>query len=326
MSDLKQKILSQVQADFAQIETALKANLTPYLELVSQTARHILFSGGKRLRPLLMILSARLCDYRGADDKMFACIFEYLHAATLLHDDLVDDAELRRGKPAAHLKWGHETAVLVGDFLLARGLSIAARTGSLKVIEIISEITENMSQGEIHQLQNKGNLSLTESDYLEIIRRKTAILIQGACRVGAVVAGANEIKEAALSTYGYNVGLAFQMADDLLDYLAETRILGKQVGMDLKEGKLTLPIIIALKAASSRDRQFMEKIIRDRDFTSGDFDKLVAILKRYDGIRYTRQLATEKVAEAARALRVFAAGNTRQLLEDIANYALARSV
>ncbi len=325
MSDLKQKILGQLHDDLAGIEEALEVHLNPYLDLVAETARHILFSGGKRLRPLLMVLSARLCGYRGTDDKMFSCIFEYLHAATLLHDDLVDDAEVRRGKPVAHAKWGNETAVLVGDFLLARGLSIAAKTGSLKVIEIISDITENMSQGEIHQLQNKGNIDLSEAEYLEIIRRKTAVLIQGACRVGAVVAGGDTEKEAALSVYGYNVGLAFQMADDLLDYLADARTLGKNVGADIREGKLTLPVIVALKAASSSDRRYLEKMTREKDFSVEEFEKLVEILKRYNGIDYTRQLASEKIEQAVRALAVFDAGKTRDLLTDIAHYALVRS-
>ena len=326
MNDLKRKILGQLQVDLAQIEAALKDNLTPYLDLVSETARHILFSGGKRLRPLLMILAARLCGYRGVDDKMFSCVFEYLHAATLLHDDLVDDAELRRGKQAAHMKWGNETAVLVGDFLLARGLSIAAKTGSLKVIEIISEITENMSQGEIHQLQNKGNIDISENEYLEIIRRKTAILIQGACRVGAVIAGADEKKEAALSSYGYHVGLAFQMVDDLLDYLADTQTIGKKVGADLREGKLTLPVIVALNAAMPSDRRYMEKIIKNRAFSVEAFGKLIELLKKYGGIRYTQQLASENIEMACRSLEVFKEGETRDLLADIARYALARKV
>jgi len=215
--NIKSKILAGVKNDLDGIEAALLNNLNPYLDLVSQTARHILFSGGKRLRPLLMVLSARLCGYRGDKDIYFSCIFEYLHAATLLHDDLVDGAELRRGKPVAHAEWGSPTAVLVGDFLLARALSIASETGSLRAIKIISKITEDMSEGEIHQLQKRGNLKLSEKEYMEVIRRKTAMLIQGACRVGAVIAAAAQQEENALALYGLNLGLAFQMADDLLD-------------------------------------------------------------------------------------------------------------
>jgi octaprenyl-diphosphate synthase len=218
MSDLKHKILALVKDDLAAIETALEENLNPHLDLVSQIARHILFSGGKRLRPLLMVLSARICGYNGNYDKTFSTIFEYLHAATLLHDDLVDQATLRRGNPVAHSIWGNATAVLVGDFLLARSLSIAAETELPDVIRIVAEITENMSQGEIHQLMKKGSLDFTEKEYMEVIRRKTAVLFQGTCRVSALISGAPKEKETALSDYGFNLGIAFQMVDDLLDY------------------------------------------------------------------------------------------------------------
>jgi len=169
MTNLKREILSMVEKDLKEIEIALTDNLNPYLDLVSDVAGHILFAGGKRLRPLLMVLSARICGYKGGYDKIFSTIFEYLHAATLLHDDLVDGARIRRGKPVANSIWGNPTAVLVGDFLLARGLSIAAATGKPRIIKIIAEITENMSQGEIHQLMRKGSLDLTEEEYLEVI-------------------------------------------------------------------------------------------------------------------------------------------------------------
>ncbi len=229
MSELKQKIYSKIKADLADIEKELSENLNPFLDLVSKTASHILFSGGKRLRPILTVLSARLCGYSDHFAKKISTVFEYLHAATLLHDDLVDGATVRRGSPVAHSIWGNSTAVLVGDFLLARALSIASETGRPKVIKIISQITENMSQGEIQQLMRKGNIDLSESEYLEIITRKTAVLIQGSCRVGAILAKASEKDEKALSDYGFNLGLAFQMADDLLDYTANPVSLGKEI-------------------------------------------------------------------------------------------------
>ena len=169
MSDLKHKILALLEDDLAEIEAALKQNLNPYLDLVSKISHHILFSGGKRLRPLLMVLSARICGYDGDYDKTLSIIFEYLHAASLLHDDLVDGATLRRGKPVAHSIWDNPTAVLTGDFLLARVLSIAAETNRLDIIKVLAEITENMSQGEIHQLMRKGSLDLSEEEYMEII-------------------------------------------------------------------------------------------------------------------------------------------------------------
>ena len=326
MNDLKHKILSLVKDDLEGIEIALRDNLNPYLDLVSKIAHHILFSGGKRLRPLLMVLSARLCGYQGDYDKTFSIIFEYLHAATLLHDDLVDGGRMRRGKPAAHLVWDNSTAVLVGDFLLARALAIAAKTGNFEVIDIISEITENMSQGEIHQLMRKGAFDLTEQEYMEVIRRKTAVLFQGACRVSAVLADAPPEKKAGISDYGHHLGMAFQMADDLLDYTAESSTLGKHIGADLKEGKITLPIIHALETAPVADREQMVAIISNPDFTETDFNALVALLTRSNGIDYTKKLAADHIDKAKSALSIFGPSPTKDILLDVADYALARSM
>jgi len=324
MSGLKQEILAMVKDDLAAIEDELERNLNPYLDLISKIARHILFSGGKRLRPLLMVLSARLCGYEGDYDKTFSIIFEYLHAATLLHDDLIDDAAMRRGKPVAHSIWGNSAAILVGDFLLARSLSISAKTGNIKVIKTIAKITENMSKGEIHQLMRKGDLDISQEEYLEVIRRKTAVLFQGACRISAIIADAPNEKEKALSDYGYNLGLAFQMADDLLDYTSDTKVLGKEVGADLKEGKLTLPVIYSLKAADIKDRNMMENIIKNEKFSVNDFKKLIELLKKYKGISYTQKLASEHIKKAKEALSIFEPSETREILVKVADYALNR--
>ncbi|MGD8368795.1 MAG: polyprenyl synthetase family protein [Desulfobacterales bacterium] len=324
MTGLKRRLLDRVGADLEEIEAALNDNLTPYLELVSKTARHILFSGGKRLRPLLMVLCARLCGYRGKDDKKFSTIFEYLHAATLLHDDLVDGAAVRRGKPAAYQVYGSPTAVLVGDFLLARSLSIAADTGRLAVIQAIAAITENMSQGEIQQLENKGRISLTESEYRTIIENKTAGLIRGACRVGALIARAPDSQVERLSDFGYHLGVAFQMADDLLDYTADSRQLGKRTGADLREGKLTLPLIHTLHRADPDQREWIAELVKRQAFSSEEFLQLVALLERYGGIDYTRQSAARSVETAKAALEVFSPSESRDTLAMIADYALAR--
>ncbi len=326
MKDLKNRILDTAAKDLEAIERALSDNLQPNLDLVSKVAEHILFSGGKRLRPLLMVLCARLCGYRGGYEHTFSVIFEYLHAATLLHDDLIDEATLRRGKPAAHTVWGSSTAVLVGDFLLARGLSIAAATGQPKIIEIIADITENMSQGEIHQLQRKGQLDLAEAEYLEIIRCKTAVLFQGACRISALLAEASEKKEMGLAAYGFHLGMAFQMVDDLLDYSESTAAIGKSVGADLKEGKLTLPVIYALQKAGTAERKKMEQIIMDDHFSAKAFETLKGMLRQHGGIAYTEDLATEHITKAKSALNLFDASETRDILMDIADYAVARKL
>ncbi len=323
-ASLKEQILSLVGNDLVEIEAALEANLMPHLDLVRDTARHILFAGGKRLRPMLLLACARICGSDALQNKRFSTIFEYLHAATLLHDDLVDGAELRRGKPAAHHIFGNETAVLTGDFLLARSLSIAADTKHTEVIHVIANITEQMSQGEIQQLQNRGRIDLSEDEYREVIRRKTAVLMEGACHVGALVARATPAETKALKQYGYGIGMAFQMADDLLDYTADTAGLGKTVGADLREGKLTLPVIVTLKTASAADRRRMVDIIQSQTITDADFNAFSALLEKYGGITHTREQAAEYVSKAQASLESFAPSRDRTLLELIAAYALQR--
>jgi octaprenyl-diphosphate synthase len=324
MTDLKLKIMTAVVDDLAAIEKALAENLNPHFDLVSRVAGHILFAGGKRLRPLLMVLCARLCGYSGSQAARFSTIFEYLHAATLLHDDLVDGADMRRGRQVANQKWDNPTAVLTGDFLLARGLSIAADTGLSEVIRTIARITENMSQGEIRQLQTKGDVTLNEEAYIEVIRCKTAVLFQGACRTGALVAGARTDTVQALTDYGYHLGLAFQMADDLLDYTQDSRSLGKHAGADLREGKLTLPLIHALSRASETEKARMVAILGNPDFTGTEFSDLVDMLNRHGGIAYTKTRAAEHIQAAKAMLDPLGENPARDILMDIAEYALVR--
>ncbi len=326
MSDLKSKILEMAAEDLAAIEDELKANLTPYLDIVSEAAGHILFSGGKRIRPLLLVLCARLCSYSDNYDKTFSVVFEYMHAASLLHDDVVDGATLRRGKPVANAIFGNAPAVLVGDYLLSRSVSIASKANQVEVFKELGKITEDMSQGELHQLIRKGCIDLSEEEYMEVIRRKTATLIQGACRIGAMIAHAPDEKRAALSDFGLHLGLAFQMADDLLDYTSDTTVLGKEVGADLREGKVTLPLIHALKKASISDLRQMKAIIQNTDFSLQDFEDLKGLLETYGGITYTQALAADHVARAKEALTIFSPSETRDLLSLLAEYTLARKV
>jgi octaprenyl-diphosphate synthase len=324
MKSLKEQILESVSQDLTEIEAALAENLKPYLPLVSHVAKYIMFSGGKRIRPLLMILSARLCGYEGDYDKTLSVVFEYLHAATLLHDDVVDGADVRRGNPVAHSIWGNPATVLVGDFLLARSIAIAAETDSVPIIDVLANTTAQMSQGEIHQLLHKGDLTVTEADYLEVIKRKTAYLIRAACQVGALLSEAPKEQVQAMAEYGYQLGVAFQMADDLLDYTADAKVLGKPVGTDLREGKLTLPVICALNRASADDRGRLEIIIRDSDMTQEDFETVLELIKKYGGFTYTSECAREHIEKAKACLDMFSVSKPRTLLENLADYVLAR--
>lgn len=321
---LKQRIIEMVAPDLEKIEIALELHLNPNLELVKKIASHLLFSGGKRLRPLLMIHSARLCGYHNGFEIEFSTIFEYLHAATLLHDDVVDEAVVRRGKQAAHKKWTAPAVVLTGDFLLARALEIAAKTREPDIISVIAKITRDMSQGEIDQMEKKGKIDLSEQEYLEVIERKTAVLIQGACQSGAILAKASKDKQDALSRYGFHLGMAFQMADDLLDYTATVEESGKNPGADLREGKLTLPLIHSLANASPADKEWMKKAIADTVFHPDKFEKLKEKLNEYKGIEYTQKRAEVCVKKARTCLDGFKDCRSRQLLGLIADYSIER--
>jgi len=272
-----------------------------------------------------MVLSARVCGYTGSYDVTFSSAIEFLHAATLLHDDLVDDASLRRGKPVAHSVYGNAITVLVGDFLLARALAISADTGKLEVIKVISKLTEEMSQGEVFQLMRKGDVTLSEKEYLGVIGQKTAVLFEAACKTCAILADASDDQKQALSDYGYNLGIAFQMADDLFDYVLDTDDLGKAVGADLKEGKMTLPVIHALDQADEKDREIMTAIIKDQNFSVEDFKTLVEKLEKYGGIDYTKKMAGTYIQKAKEALSIFEPSQSREMMFDIADYALART-
>lgn len=324
IKELKEQILESVRQDLDEIEVALTENLKPYLPLVSHVAKYIMFGGGKRIRPLLMVLSARLCGYNGNYDKTLSVVFEYFHVAALLHDDLVDGADIRRGNPVAHSIWGNPATVLVGDFLLARSIAIAAQTDSIPIIDILAHTAAQMSEGEIHQLLHRGDFTVDEAGYIEVIRRKTAYLLQAACQIGALLADAPTEQARALADYGYNIGIAFQMADDLLDYTADTSVLGKAIGADLREGKLTLPVIYALNRATREDRRRMETIIGDTDITESDFEAVLGLIKKYGGISYTRDRALEHIEKAKKCLEIFDASRPRTILEQLADYVLAR--
>ena len=326
MKDLKARILNDVAQDLGAIEKALVENLNPYLPFVSHVAEYIMFSGGKRIRPLLMVLSARLCGYQGDYDKTLSVVFEYLHAATLLHDDVVDGAEVRRGNPVAHAIWGTPGTVLAGDFLLARSIAIAAQTHQIAILDILAQTTAEMSQGEIDQLLHRQDLSTDEKQYMEVIKRKTAYLIRAACQIGALLARAPEDQVDALVHYGYHLGVAFQLVDDLLDYMADAQVLGKGTGTDLAEGKLTLPIIYALNRSPVEDRQRMERIIQQGTFTKDEFDSVLQLVAEYGGIEYTRKRVREHIDQAKAYLQIFDVSKTRRLLEDLADYVVVRKM
>lgn len=324
MKGLEGELWDCVQDDLEKVEIALRKNLNSHLDLVLKVAGHLLFSGGKRLRPLLTILCARMCDYGQGDEIHVSTAVEYLHAATLLHDDIVDGATTRRGKPVANSIWGNPATVLVGDFLLARASSIAAGTGKMGILRVMAEVIEEMSQGEIEQLIRKGDIGISENDYMEVIRRKTAVLFQGACQTGAILANASREKEEALSEFGLNLGIAFQMIDDLIDYTSDLQTLGKDAGADLKEGKLTLPVIHSLRKANRVDREHIEKIINGNQISFREFQSMLAFLKKYKGISYAQHRAEFHIQLAKDSLSFFPSSEHKDILKHIADYTVER--
>jgi octaprenyl-diphosphate synthase len=319
-------LFAQLDDDLQRIEEEINKNLQSSVPLIALVTRYIMRSGGKRLRPLLTVLAARLLNYQGNDHYGLSIVFEYLHAATLLHDDVVDNAELRRGRPSANTLWGNAAVVLVGDFLLATSFFLSVMSGNLNILRILSETTTSMAEGEVLQLINSDNLEISEEEYIEVIKRKTAILISAACQIGAILGRANGEQEEAMRLFGLNLGIAFQLRDDFLDYAGSEEEFGKPVGKDLQEGKITLPLIHALQSSNDGDRQrLVELITSDRDYEQ-IFGKVKKVIQDYQGLDYTDKLANHHITEAKSALSIFPESPTRQSLIEIAEYVVTRRI
>lgn len=298
--------------------------LSTSVPLISVVGRYILGSGGKRLRPLLMILSARMCGYRGNDDASLSVSFEFIHAATLLHDDVVDHAEFRRNRPAANTVWGNPAVVLVGDFLYSKAVLMAAGYNSARILEVFSDATTRMSEGEVLQLIHADDLEIGEDEYLDVITRKTAVLISAACHIGAIFAGGSDERQNALRAYGHNLGIAFQLIDDTLDYTGDAKELGKPVGNDIQEGKATLPLIFALKNGRPAEQARLREIFNAEKIEPEDFKELRDLVVRSGGIDYTQRQAMLHVQRAKAALQAFPPCPTREILTDISDFVIIR--
>jgi octaprenyl-diphosphate synthase len=299
----KRLLKAALEPDLAAIEAALEANLRTHVPFIAEVGRHILLSGGKRVRPLLFMLAARMCGHRSNHLADFSTIFEYLHAATLLHDDVIDAAHLRRGATTANTIWGNQAVILVGDFLLAKALAIAVTTDHLKILKVLAQATTQMAEGEILQLIHTGNLKITEAEYFEVITCKTAILMAAACQIGAILAGAPPAQEEALAQIGLHLGITFQLVDDLLDYTGDQGEIGKEVGADLREGRVTLPLIHALAQAGPRDRERLQEMAQG--LTPEMVPELRRLLDRYGSLDHSRSLARQYTLKAQENLEIF---------------------
>lgn len=293
--------------------------------LIPEVASHLIAAGGKRIRPMLTLLSARLCGYEGERHIALATTVEFIHTATLLHDDVVDESDLRRGRNTANAVWGNKSPVLVGDFLFSRAFQLMVADGDLKVLKILSEASAVIAEGEVAQLMTANDMSTTEEAYYQVIRDKTAALFRAATQVGAVVAGRDTDDEAALSTYGEELGVAFQLVDDALDYSARQAMLGKTVGDDFADGKVTLPVILAYADGNDDERAFWRRCMEEQEQSDDDLNEAFQLIARHKGIERTLDAARAASARACAALGRFPAGPVRDCLQGMAEFSVSRA-
>ncbi len=306
------------------VEDQVRKNLDSNVTLVNTVAAHILNSGGKRIRPLLLLLSARLCGYTGRDHHQLGSLVEFIHTATLLHDDVVDDAELRRGKRTARRVWGNQISILVGDYLYSKAMCQVVEFRSQGINEVLAEACKKMAEGEVLQLYYNGNPAMPEADYLTVVEHKTAGLIAAACRMGAILADATEMQQDALFRFGQCIGIAFQVADDTLDYTANGDSLGKTLGQDLRQGKATLPLLHLLQHCSEGDRQMIKDRMETRTLTEDDLARLIHLMEDYGSIAYAMDRAQSYIEAAKRELALFEDSTARRALSVAADYMVTR--
>ena len=293
--------------------------------MIPEVARHLIDSGGKRLRPMLTLAAAGMCGYTGSGHIKLAASVEFMHTATLLHDDVVDESDMRRGKLAARLVWGNQASVLVGDFLLGQAFRMMVEVGSLGALEVLSNAAAVIAEGEVMQLAAAKNTATTEDEYLAVISAKTAALFSAAAEVGPIIAERDRAERAAFRSYGTNLGLAFQLVDDALDYGGSAAELGKQVGDDFREGKVTLPVVLAYRRGSDDDRAFWKKVIADGAIEEGDLDKAVTLMRRHNAIDDTIERARHYGAVARDALAPFPDSDYRAALLEAVDFCVNRA-
>ncbi len=323
------RLAELLREDLVACNRAIVARMDSPVALIPQLAAHIVAAGGKRLRPLLTLASARMCGYPadgvGARHVHLAACVEFIHTATLLHDDVVDESVLRRGLASANAVFGNKASVLVGDFLFARAFQLMVDDGSLRVLAILSRAAATIAEGEVLQLITQNDLTTSEARYLEVVQGKTAALFSAACQVGAVVAERPDDEERALAEYGTNLGIAFQLVDDALDYAADQATLGKTVGDDFREGKITLPVLAAYQAGDAAERAFWTRTIERSEQGEDDLDHALALMQRRGAIRATLQRAGAFAAAAQRALAGFPDSPHARGLRAVADYTLSRA-
>jgi octaprenyl-diphosphate synthase len=320
-----ERLASALADDLGRVNTLIRKRMaSEHAPRIPEVTAHLVEAGGKRLRPMLTLACARMCGYEGDHHVRLAATVEFIHTATLLHDDVVDESAQRRGRPTANLLWDNKSSVLVGDYLFARSFQLMVETGSLRVLDILADAAAMIAEGEVLQLTAATNLSTTEDIYLQVVRGKTAALFAAACEVGGVIAGSEAAHVEALRVYGDALGIAFQIVDDLLDYGGNAETTGKNVGDDFRERKLTLPVIKAVAKADADERAFWERTIRKGDQREGDLEEALRLIDRHGTMAETRDQALNWVARAKAAMEFLPNHDLREMLVDLADYVVTR--
>jgi octaprenyl-diphosphate synthase len=317
-------VLALIGEDLKNVELQFKKDLQSDVPLIRKVGEYVLASGGKRIRPALLLLAAKLCGYQGDRHVPLASVIEFIHTATLLHDDVVDNANLRRGIASANTLWGNEASVLVGDFLFSKSFSLMVADGDLEILKILSNATTMIAEGEVLQLVCTSDLDITDERYIEVVKCKTAILLAAACQAGGVLGNASPACKAALSDFGMELGIAFQLIDDTLDYTASEEQFGKSIGHDLEEGKITLPLIRTLKRCSVDERRQIADVVEKEILDKEDFKAVFDLVKKYGGIDYTIATAKTYIDSAKMRLDIFGDSPGKSALLELADYIVTR--
>ncbi|MFA5041281.1 MAG: polyprenyl synthetase family protein [Bdellovibrionales bacterium] len=319
--DVMSEMLSD---DISSVNQIILQRMDSHVDIIPRLAGHIIASGGKRMRPLLTLACARLCGYEGMRHRKLAACVEFIHTATLLHDDVVDESALRRGLPSANILFGNQASVLVGDFLLSRAFELMVEDGSLDVLKILSRTSSVVAEGEVLQLMTTNDSATSEQAYLEIIRDKTAELFASACRIGAIVAERSASEEEALRTFGLNLGIAFQIVDDVLDYSANEERLGKTVGNDFREGKITLPAILAIHRGNDAEHAFWKRTLDEHSQRDGDFAHAQDLIHLHDALSDSIERARHYADIARDSLGLFSTSPMKRALLDVVDFTIER--
>jgi octaprenyl-diphosphate synthase len=320
-----ERLVGLVKADMERVNQTILSRTGSEVTMIPEVANHLISSGGKRLRPMLTLATAGLCGYRGEGHIKLAAAVEFMHTATLLHDDVVDESDMRRGKLAARMLWGNEASVLVGDFLLGQAFKMMVEVGSLPALDILSTAATVIAEGEVMQLAAAKDTTTTEDAYLAVIRAKTAALFAAACEVGPVIANRTRADAAACESYGANLGIAFQLIDDALDYGGTSAALGKNVGDDFREGKITLPVVLSFRRGSEGEREFWRRTLEKGEIKDGDLETALGVMRKHRALEDTIERARHYGAMARDALEIFETSPIKTALLETVDFCISRA-